>query len=141
MSRDVPLATVLNRFNYPVAWRLVDENCNVSAGEGSSPDNATCIEPTRLDQFGYGFSLFDRARNVVRDLRQLPKTAPNPQVTFMGGDRYSFSLENFPTEYSLNGTDWAHVDVNAPWFDAPQGPYFEFHLRNAHGASSIGISR
>jgi hypothetical protein len=131
LANGIPLVTVLNRFNYPVVW-------GSEAQEGLSPNDSTCIEPTDINKYGYGFDIFDMAARVVQSLKtfnQAPGLPPGqPQLTLQGNGRIAYSGSNLPTQYQINGGPWQYVDINDLTFPNPGGS-FTFQLQNAFGVS------
>jgi len=132
-----PRITFLNRWCYPAAWWFEPQ-------EGLSLNYSTIIEPS----VDLGFDNFDRAADIVYDLRGLVKHAPGKPVinSVEDGEYFSFDSSNFPTHYKVSddpcgvGEEWQYININEPLIQLPHSlkrqPFY-LRTKNTFGQSDV----
>ncbi|RKX38875.1 MAG: hypothetical protein DRP64_15040, partial [Verrucomicrobia bacterium] len=116
LYNKVPRITFMNRWCYPSGWYNEPQ-------EGLSLNYSTIIEPS-LD---LGFENFDRAADIMYDLRGLIKHVPGKPVikSVVDGRYVAFTSSNLPVQYKVSddkdgiGEDWEYIDVNHPVIELP----------------------
>jgi hypothetical protein len=131
-----PRITFMNRWCYPAGWYDQPQ-------EGLSQNYSVTIEPT----VAVGFDAYNRAANVMYDLRSLVKQLPaKPIIISLTDEKYvAYVSGNFPVQYKVSddeqgiGESWQYIDANNPVIELPvslQGEPFYLRTKNSFGESA-----
>ncbi len=128
-----PKALLVNRFNYPTAWKQ-------HPYEGISLYDSVHIEPNK----DFGFQIFNNVMTNLYDLNYWIGNAPDkPDPVKVNEDSVKISISSFPLEYRVSatedfeGSEWEYLNINnwISYSDLKDGEGFYLQTRNPFGVS------
>lgn len=132
-----PRVVWLNRWSYAAGWYDQPQ-------EGLSLNYSMMIEPS----VDLGFDNYDRAANMVYNLRGLVKQIPGKPIvcSVTSGTSVAFTSSGFPTQYRVGANSdcsdgtWQYIDINKTAITLPtalQNKPFYVQTKNSFGQSEI----